>query len=1044
MRFMRIVLLFAAVVLLTGLRAGIDYGGFRAKVRSDHPRLFLTAAEVPLLRSRAQGACREEFERLMERVERYPDEPKLELREDLAEIRDGILHFRRNINDQNAAAYVFRGTGGREALECAIAHLVTGEEKYRRRALKFLDLNRQFFQLADRSKVMPEWFHRGRLAAIVAWDWLYDGMTEEERRGYMAPLLAHVEYMQTAPYPRDMGGEQSGNYGEPALQYFAGLAAAGSGIDDAAAERLLSRGFALHVRMMDFRDRVSDGSGLFASISTAYSFAAYPWATFNFLHTLRSAAGIDGTVFWNQMRDYPEFFRRLMIPDPSLPCGFADHGWGDSGHTTGAVNNRYCFTHMAQIIHFYGAKHPETAAKARALQEMLPEKLRVFCGVDEYPFTPYILTGFDPAVRNALPPEKVFSADAAAHFPSYGLTVMSSGVGAGDTYASFKGGAKYVTHQHYDENTFVIFRSGFLAPDTGMRGSAAHHKVYYPQTVAHNGILIRMEKEVLPDFWYPANAPRITRALFCDGGQNMMAQGRSLGFDTGEWYAVTGGDATACYSAAKCREAVRQFVYIRPDHFVIYDRVTSVKPEQDKVFLLHTAGEPVFRDGCWYSEHGGGALFLRTILPGSVSAQVIGGAGREFVTGGENWEAPPDSRKYLDTGCAGRYRVEISVGKPSEKVRFLHVLQTARRGGGTMTPVEKVRTEKCDGVRFRTAEGLTCEVMFNREGNIGGRLLIRRGNETLADKPLLAEQPVGPVQKHPPVWSHRRPVYPALVRAASPGGVDLAGGDKAYNIRREAGKIGFELPCAPGINRTAFSLVSPADGVIEADFLAPALEEEGRKLPSNIRIIQLFLDGKPQFAKHSIVSADLFKRVKIPCRGGKPVALDLVYQASDADPFIPAESKPVRRPLYPVLIRVSSPGGVDLAEAGTAVNIRRDGKKIDFALPCFPGINRPAFTLRPSADGVIEAEFSAPALKEGAKLPSNIRIIQLFLDGKPQFAEHVVVSAEVSRRVKIPCRRGKTVAVELVCRTTDAAPGAPETGRRDRTPREREKQKEGK
>ena len=105
---------------------------------------------------------------------------------------------------------------------------------------------------------------------------------------------------------------------------------------------------------------------------------------------------------------------------------------------------------------------------------------------------------------------------------------------------------------------------------------------------------------------------------------------------------MTAGDATMCYSPAKCREAVRQFVYIKPDYFVIYDRLTSVEPNQQKVFLLHTRNEPACKDGVWRGDAGTGSLFMKTVLPADARTEVIGGPGREFWTNGRNFPLSED------------------------------------------------------------------------------------------------------------------------------------------------------------------------------------------------------------------------------------------------------------------------------------------------------------------------------------------------------------------------------------------------------------------
>jgi len=111
------------------------------------------------------------------------------------------------------------------------------------------------------------------------------------------------------------------------------------------------------------------------------------------------------------------------------------------------------------------------------------------------------------------------------------------------------------------------------------------------------------------------------------------------------YHVVTGGNAAACYSAEKCREAIRLFIFVKPDVFVIYDRIVSVKPDQRKVFLLHTVNKPENLPGdVLKSTAGNGALFLKSVLPVHSAVELIGGPGREFWTGGQNYPLNEDGK----------------------------------------------------------------------------------------------------------------------------------------------------------------------------------------------------------------------------------------------------------------------------------------------------------------------------------------------------------------------------------------------------------------
>ena len=723
-------------ILISAFAADVpEFDEFKIRIRKEHPRIFLTRSELPAFRNRAVTVCKEMLDELKKRHDASNEAPKLEIRRDRCEIIDGKMVFKRRINDQNAVSYGILRTGGIDAAECAILYLATGEEHYLRRAVAWLQICTEFCAIAERSEILPEWFHWSRLSAIVAYDWLYDYMTPEERKNFIVPMLNHVRKMQTAKYPRNVGGADSGNYGEPSLTWFAGLAAYGDGFDDQCAEQLLKKGYRLNCDMMNLREKISGGTGVLTSICTAYALWAYPWASYNFLHTLHSAAGISGSIYWSHMQHYPDFIHAMLIPDPSVRNGFRDFGWGDSQHRTNEIHAELIYTHLAQSIHFYGI-----TPAALTVMNQLPPHLRRIEGKRQYPYTMFILSGFDPAVLQNGSSSVRNSTGIASYFPSFGLMNVRSGTTAGDTYASIKAGAREDAHQHYDENSFIIYRKGFQALDTGDRGNSKHHLVYYPQTIAHNTILIRMEKEPLAPYWYPGNAPKIEEKLFSDGGQYRRKAARSLGFSSSEYHAATGADATACYSPAKCRRAIRRFVYVKPDYFVIQDIVSSVRPEQEKVFLLHTANKPVsIAPGIWRSENGGGALFTAVLKPSSPVGKIIGGPGFEFFTNGKNFPAPgvgENGTIPVTQTNMGSYRLEISHATPAQDGNFITVLQAADSSVKNMIPCRLTESAAGQTVEFTTREGLSCTIFFSNRAEEKGKIRIVRAGKVLLEQEL--------------------------------------------------------------------------------------------------------------------------------------------------------------------------------------------------------------------------------------------------------------------------------------------------------------------
>lgn len=730
MKSLCLILLLAAVCM-TGAEAVPGFSELKSRIRQEHPRMFLTGSSLPEFRRLAVSRWKKELDVYRREVDALPADPVLELKEEYAGIENGRLVFRKPVPGlmQNDAAALIRDPGGFSALKAAILWLATGETVYLQKAKAYLRLTVEFVRWSDRHRIMPEWWHTQRLSALIAYDWLHGELSPEERRAFILPVMKHVEHVQNPGYQVCRGAPHAGNYGEPGLLWYAGLAGFRDGVDDALAERLLEKGYRINCRTMEYRERISAGSGLLGTTATGYSFGFYPHASFNFIRTLRSAAGIDASGFWPQMERFAAAFLYQTIP--TEPSGYLCYGLGDEFHRTNRLANEQLYLHMASMIDLYRKTNPRSAAEAAMVIASLPERLHTFLNLRHYPFLPFILFQFDPAA----PGPADVRLENVVQFPAFGLTFFRSGNSPADTFAVFKGGAFADNHQHYDENHFILYKNGFQALDSGERGPHRHHQVYYPQTVAHNSILIRQPGEPLPPAHLPANARTDCRAVFNDGGQRFKKKAVPIPLLRGPGIVAVGADATGCYGANVCREAVRQFVWIEPDLFIVYDRVESVEPGQEKVFLLHTQNRPERKDKFWLSRAGKGVLLLKTVLPHDAAVEVIGGAGNEFRTNGRNWELTNHRRVLERPNWFGRFRFEIRAAEESKRTGFLHILQVGPEDLSTMVPVREILAPEYDGVEI-PYRGRVYRVQFRRSGAVGGRITVLERGKTVYDNPL--------------------------------------------------------------------------------------------------------------------------------------------------------------------------------------------------------------------------------------------------------------------------------------------------------------------
>ncbi len=676
----------------------------KAAIRPDHPRLFFNRDTFPAVKARALGPDRAEFDKMKARTDR------LLAADSLASADYGIA-----------------------ASEAAFIRLVTGEDRYLHLAKRLLKTSIDHYHECYRQKKPVNWYAFTRITAWAAYDWIFNDLTVRERVEWGQSFLEEVELEQpTDKRPwfqpqENWSGPTTGFYGNTAILWYAGLATFGEGIDERS-ETFLAEGYRLNLEMLEHRRKGAGEDGGSASACMNYVMAAYPWAEFNFFHTYRSATGRNIALDWPQVSWLPGYLYWNLLP------GHREFGAGDAPHTTNRISLGDMRAHILQIIHFFGASEPRSAGFSRWMYNQAPPG-----GWGRFPWLPFLLTERREDLQ-PIPPAKVMPF--ARHFENMGQVFMRSGSSPEDTYALFMCGGVFEQHKHWDNNHFAIFKKGFLALDTGSRPNGTHTQLYYPRTIAHNCILIHMPGESLP--MYMAAADRRWGApaegeedlpVPNDGGQRKLIGSEVLAFETHDDYSYVAGDATMAYSPEKCRLALRQFVFLNPDYFVVFDRVISTRPEYRKTWLLHTAAEPRIMGDMFTVAQERGRLYSRTLLPEGFEMTSIGGPGKQFWIDGRNYPMPGGHAIPDTTQLLGQWRVEVSPRIAKSEDFFLHFLQAGDIGLAAPAKSELVRRGNRAGVRF-TDKGRTWEVLFDTEGPAGGHITIREGAKTVTDREL--------------------------------------------------------------------------------------------------------------------------------------------------------------------------------------------------------------------------------------------------------------------------------------------------------------------
>lgn len=706
------------------------------EIRKSHPRLFFNSDTWPSIKAYADGAAKSELTELLRRCDTFPTNPVCSGTEAPAP------------GWPPAIPLPHVKEWGVQASMCALAWRFTGERRHLEKAKRMLAVSVAAYGEAYQNRRAVNWYSNSRILALCAYDWIFEALTPEERRDIIVPLVQHVEDVQPgegrpAIVRRNYGDPYSGFYGVQTLLWYSGVAADGDGFCDGLARSHLQRGYDVSCTMLAFRDKVSGDDGALASGVVGYSMGEYPWAHFNFFHTLASAAGVDAASEYPNLALFPNWIWWNWIP---TRAGAGHCGFGDAPHDDNLLPVGRLYEHMTQYANFYRKSSPAAARLAVTLRRHVSRQ-SLGGTWPMYPFLFADVDGIEPFSDEELDSWKL----KARHFESIGQFAMRSGWNADATYCMFTSGGDVDNHRHYDENNFVIYRNGYQALDSGSRARQTDHNLtyYYAQTVAHNCVLIHKPNEPLTSYWgLKYDGPE---GRFSYGGQ-CKAKGTPIAFETNPLYTYVAADATRSYGS-KCSEAVRQFVYIMPDVFVVYDRVGATDPSYAKEWLLHMQNEPDV-DGCHVkSQAEGGMMHVRTLLPESGSIEKIGGPGREFWSAGRNWPLDEDYVKDVKERCArrrtgpwfGQWRIAVKPGKPSADDRFLHVINVGDASNCEAVASEYVKGASSDGVRMsirgQQMHGKTgtleVTLRFNRTGAVGGDVcfrLIGNDGECLAEE----------------------------------------------------------------------------------------------------------------------------------------------------------------------------------------------------------------------------------------------------------------------------------------------------------------------
>lgn len=625
-----------------------------------------------------------------------------------------------------------KNSGG--LLERALVYQITGEKSYADKAI---------------SQLMKEEKDVNTLS--LGYDWLYDRLSAEQREIIVFYMNILCSGMKSTP--------PSGpwhNHAQWALVKFAYAGLATYGKENPSAAKWINIAYDVYWRkffLAGFEIAGKGGGwpeGCVYSFMNDQSFALFAAA-------FSTATNID--IF----SQTPWFFDRLsfylLMNWPKIEQQGSYGYWaypslGDSERWRGTM---VALEHACQLVLIDRYRDTSEARQVKWCLNQLPGQLTRLPLALEFLW-------YDPDIPEEKPTKL-------AHFAEgTGTVFLRSHWGEDATCIGYQCGDRFIYHQHMDQGSFILYKKGDLAIESGVyppdcpHGEGFHNVAYYSRAIAHNTMLIYNPKETFYGYrawgepcndggqrmWIPASN-NADSPEYWKKHQRFYETGNITAFEHKKEYTYIASDVTAAYNSTRCcagknepkiEEFTRQLVYLRPakpgedDFLLIFDRVKTTKPEYDKKWLLHflnepmvegkatyaSAGEYLFDGNLTVADAGEGRLFCKTLLPIKHRIRKVGGRDvKDYWIFGVNFvlrAATPWETDY------GAWRIEVEPAMPAKEDFFLHLLYpVADKHKNSMPQGNLLEGDRIAGVEVEASHA-TYRVLFFKEGPLGGHIII--------------------------------------------------------------------------------------------------------------------------------------------------------------------------------------------------------------------------------------------------------------------------------------------------------------------------------
>jgi len=537
----------------------------RAELKGVHPRLFFTVSDLPKLREKAKGADRELWQAVLndlQTLKRNAPDPK---DEDL--YKSGLDKRKEGSISQYSLAF--------QIAQTSFAYAIEGNEKYLEAAKKWT------LAACD----MPLWgytYNKPNVdlppahllyAVAFAYDVLFDKLTASEKEIVKNKLIKQARLMYE--YFKFKKGKRYTYSQNHTWIPMAGLAIAAYALMDETDE---AKDWARLARAVFDRTMLTFAADGYFYESFHYFGFAFRWM----IRYFDAHLAATGENLYEPMRskfaNMKYFAMHSILPDRVNVFDFADVG--DGALNRNGTSKREKLYGEYDILYRFAGIYQD--AQAQTVGDFVRKETAFGTREPMWAFINHD-SNLKPVALSEIPTQVYFADNDTVFWRSAwtkNATAFAFRCAPPEGHTAAKLASKIsdwrenTGHAHPDANSFIIYANGkYLTGDTGYLG--------IKQTDDHNTILVNnrgQEKDGVYEMFKEIPNERLDKIRIVETWGNS------------DYFYVRGEAASGYYADLGLKKFDRNFLYVAPDYFVVWDALETEKPS-DFTFLLNSDRE---------------------------------------------------------------------------------------------------------------------------------------------------------------------------------------------------------------------------------------------------------------------------------------------------------------------------------------------------------------------------------------------------------------------------------------------------------------------